>query len=120
MKPIIKILPIALLLYTSVSKGYESDSISNNVLNLGSDQYQLSATNRNKGLLETTKITIGSIYKSHHFRDNNYNETHNGIYENVEGWSLGTYENSSNAQSVFVTYNPSLYRNNSLEVWLPE
>ena len=116
MKLIIKLLPIALLLYTSVSMGYESDSISNKVLNLGSDQYQLSATNRNKGLLETTKITIGSIYKSHHFKDDDYNETHNGIYVNVEGWSLGTYKNSSNAQSVFVTYNPNLYQNNSLEV----
>jgi hypothetical protein len=109
-------LAIALLLYTNVSKGYELDSNSNNVLNLGSSQYNLSATTRNKGLLETTKITLGSIYKSHHFRDNNYNETHDGIYVSVEGWSLGTYQNSSNVKSVFVTYNPSLYRGKSLEV----
>ena len=105
-----------MLLYTNVSKGYGFDSISNNALNLGSNQYNLSATTRNKGLLETTKITLGSIYKSHHFRDNNYNETHDGIYVSVKGWSMGTYQNSSNIQSVFVTYNPSLYRGNSLEV----
>jgi hypothetical protein len=85
MKQIIKMLPIALMLYTNGSKGYEFDSISNNVLNLGSNQYNLSPTTRNKGLLETTKITLGSIYKSHHFRDNNYNETQDGIYVSVEG-----------------------------------
>ena len=34
----------------------------------------------------------------------------------VEGWSVGTYENSGNVQSVFVTYNPNLYRGKSLEV----
>ena len=87
MKLIIKLLPIALLLYISVSKGYEFDGISNNAFSLGSDQYQMSATKRNKGLLETTKITIGSIYKSHHFKNEDYNETHNGIYVNVEGRS---------------------------------
>ena len=115
MKQIIKILPIALLLYTGVSKGYEFDSISSNAVNLGSESHHLSA-DRKKGLLETTKITLGTIYKSHHFNSDDYNETHNGIYMSVEGWSLGTYENSSNAQSVFVTYNPNIYRGNSLEV----
>jgi len=116
MKQIIKILPLALLLYTGVSTGYEFDSISSNAVNLGSNSYHLSDTNRNKGLLETTKITLGTIYKSHHFNNDDYNETHNGIYLSVEGWSLGTYENSGNVQSVFVTYNPNLYRSNSLEV----
>ncbi len=116
MKQAIKIVSVALLLYTGVSKGYEFDSISSNNLNLGSDSYELSVTKREKGLLETTKITLGTIYKSHHFSGDDYNETHNGIYVNVEGWSLGTYENSFNAQSVFVTYNPNLYRRNSLEV----
>ena len=72
--------------------------------------------NKKMGLLETTKISLGTIYKSHHFNDDGYNETHNGIYLSVEGWSVGTYENSGNVDSVFVTYNPTLYRGNSVEV----
>lgn len=116
MKQVTKIVCVALLLYTGVSKGYEFDSISSNNLDLESDSYDLSVTKRKKGLLETTKITLGTIYKSHHFNGDDYNETHNGIYVNVEGWSLGTYENSGNVQSVFVTYNPNLYRGNAVEV----
>ena len=111
-----KMLPIALLLVTGVSKGYEYDSISNNAVNLGSDSYSMSAKSKNRGLLETTKISVGTIYKSHHFNSDDYNETHNGIYLNVEQWSLGTYENSGNVQSIFVTYNPNLYQSKSLEV----
>jgi len=34
----------------------------------------------------------------------------------VEGWSVGTYENSGNVQCTFVTYNPNLYRGHSVEV----
>jgi len=116
MKQVIKILFVALLLNTGVSKGYEFDSIASNSLALESDSYDLSVTKRQKGLLETTKITLGTIYKSHHFKNDDYNESHNGIYVSVEGWSLGTYENSGNVQSVFVTYNPILYRGKSLEV----
>ncbi len=116
MKQIIKVVTVAFLLNTGVCKGYEFDSISSNSLDLGSNQYELSVTKRKKGLLETTKISLGTIYKSHHFDNGDYNETHHGIYLSIEGWSLGTYENSGNAQSVFLTYNPNLYRRNSVEV----
>jgi hypothetical protein len=116
MKLIMKMLPIALLLYTGVSKGYEFDSIAGNVVNFGGDPQPPSATKQKKGILETTKITLGTIYKSHHFNDEDFNETHNGVYLSAAGWSLGTYENSSNAQSTFVTYNPNLYRAKSLEI----
>jgi len=115
-KQVIKILSLTLLLYTGVSKGYEYDSISSNSLGLGSNAYHFSVTEQKKGLLETTKIYLGTIYKSHHFNGDDYNETHNGIYMSVERWSVGTYENSSNVQSVFVTYNRNLYREKSLEV----
>ncbi|MCP4768810.1 MAG: hypothetical protein GY875_21425 [Gammaproteobacteria bacterium] len=116
MKQVIKILSITLLLYTGVSQGYEFDSISGNSLDLGSNAYHFTVTKQKKGLLETTKISLGTIYKSHHFNNDDYNETHNGIYVSVEGWSVGTYENSGNVQSVFVTYNPNLYRGNSVEI----
>jgi len=116
MKQIIKVFCIASLLYTGVSKGYEFDSISTTLLDLGNDPYRLSSAEQEKGLLETTKISLGTIYKSHHFKNDAYNETHYGIYLNVEGWSLGTYRNSGDVQSNFVTYNPNLYRGSSLEV----
>ena len=118
MEKVIKILFVALLLYTGVSKGQEFNSIASNSLDLGSNSYDVLITKEKKGLLETTKIKLGTIYKSHHFNDDdyNYNETHNGIYVSVEGWSVGTYENSGYDQSVFVSYNPNLYRGNSLEV----
>ena len=116
MKQLSKILFIASLLYTGVSQGYEFESTSNNVLNLGSDPYYRSSVKQEQGLLETTRITLGTIYKSHHFKDYDQNETHNGIYVNVKEWSLGTYENSSYTQSVFVTYNPNLYQGKSVEL----
>jgi hypothetical protein len=117
-KHIIKILSVTLMLYTGVSQGYEFDSISSNSLDLGSNAYHIPVTQQKNGLLETTKLFLGTIYKSHHFDDGDYdyNETHNGIYVSVERWSVGTYENSGNVQSSFVTYNPRLYHNNSLEV----
>jgi len=115
-KHIIKILAVTLLLFTGVSKGYEFDSISSNSLDLGSNAYQFSVTKQKHGFLETTEIFLGTIYKSHHFNNEGYNDTHNGIYVSVERWSVGTYENSSYEQSTFVTYNPNLYRGNSLEV----
>ena len=119
MKNIIKLLSITLLLYTGVSKGYEYDSISSSSFDFGSNAYHFPVKEEKTGLLETTKIYLGTIYKSHHFteeEDYDYNETHNGIYVSVEGWSVGTYENSGNVQSTFVTYNPNLYRGNSVEV----
>lgn len=116
MKQLLKVLFIVSLLYTSVSHGYEFESTANNVLVFGSEPYHLSSNKQEQGLLETTRITLGTIYRSHHFRDYDYNETHNGIYVNVKGWSLGTYENSYYAQSGFVTYNPNLYRGKSVEL----
>ena len=107
---------LVLLLCSSASMGQEAYFISSNALKLESDAYPLPAANVRRGLLETTKITVGTIYKSHHFDDENYNESHNGIYLSVENWSIGTYENSGNAQSVFVTYNPNLYQTKTLQV----
>ena len=95
--------------------GQEAYYISSNALQLESDAY-LPAVNVRRGLLETTKITVGTIYKSHHFEDENYNESHNGIYLSVANWSVGTYKNSGNVQSVFVTYNSNLYQTKSLQV----
>ena len=72
-----------------------------------------------KGVLEKTKITLGTIIKSHHFKEYDYqdfNESHNGIYINIDNWSTGTYTNSTNKRSLFVMYNSNLYNNNILKV----
>ena len=116
MKRITKTALLFLLLNTGICHSYEFNSVSSNTLDLGSNHYQLTNSEQKEGFLETTKISLGTIYKSHHFRDNDYNETHNGIYLAIENWSVGTYQNSSDERSVFLTYNPNLYRGHSVEV----
>jgi len=116
MKKIIQFLVIGLLMYASASNAKEGDTITTSALNLDIDPYRVPATTRKRGYLDETRIAIGTILKSHHFNNNNYNETHDGIYLSVENWSLGTYRNSGNVQSTFVTYNPSVYRNRSIQV----
>ena len=64
-------------------------------------------------------MSIGTVLKSYHFAKydyHDYNETHNGVYININKWSAGTYKNSSDVQSTFVTYNPNLYRKELFEV----
>ena len=73
-------------------------------------------TGKQGGYLETRKLSIGTILKSHHFNDENYNETHNGIYLNIEGWSIGTYRNSGNDQSDFITYSSNMYTHRQIEI----
>jgi len=41
---------------------------------------------------------------------------HDGVYININKWSAGTYKNSADVQSMFVTYNPNLYRNESFKI----
>lgn len=79
------------------------------------------ASQSSKKSLENSEIAIGTILKSYHFDKDkydyhDYNENHDGIYFVVNRWSAGTYINSANERSVFVTYNSNLYRNNSIAV----
>ena len=72
------------------------------------------APNLNRGYLEEAEMAIGTILKSFHFSKydyHDYNDSHNGVYININKWSAGTYKNSADVQSTFVTYNPNLYRN---------
>lgn len=74
-----------------------------------------------EGLLEDISIAIGTILKSHHFDKDkydyhDYNESHDGVYLRINDWSAGTYINSADARSVFLTYHASLYRSNSIMV----
>lgn len=73
------------------------------------------------GILEKSEIAIGTILKSYHFDKDrydyhDYNETHDGVYLTVNGWSAGTYINSADNRSVFFTYNSRLYRKNTVSV----
>lgn len=74
-----------------------------------------------KGFLEKNKIGLGTILRSHHFEKDkhdyhDYNETHDGLYLYINRWSAGTFTNSADERSVFVTYNPQLYHNQSFMV----
>lgn len=87
------------------------------------EPYDSSATvsPSSKKALENSDIAIGTILKSYHFDKDkydyhDYNESHDGIYIVVNRWSAGTYINSANERSVFVTYNSNLYRSNSIAV----
>lgn len=104
------------MFYAGVAQGEQSEPITTSALSLDIDPYRVPSSTRQRGYLEETRISIGTILKSHHFNNNDYNETHDGIYLSVSNWSLGTYRNSGNVQSTFVTYNPRLYRSRSLEV----
>ena len=71
------------------------------------------------GYLEETEIAIGTILKSYHFAKydyHDYNESHNGVYINMNRWSVGSYKNSSDVQSTFVTYNSNFYKNELFKV----
>ena len=83
-----------------------------------SAQFQIPLFGDGKGLLETTDIAIGTILTSRHFVDENYNETHNGIYLRIDRWSVGTYRNSVYEQSNFIAYNSEVYRQRQLGVEL--
>ena len=116
MNKIINTLAIVFAFYPGMAMAVQGEQITTAALNLDVEAYQAPSLNRKRGLLETTGMSIGTILKSHHFSDQDYNETHDGIYLSVDKWSFGTYRNSSDVQSTFVTYNPTLYRNRSVEI----
>lgn len=116
LKQIISILVIALSFCAGTCRGEENTQLAVNATNADFNAYRAQVAGRKRGYLETSRFAIGTILKSHHFARNNYNETHNGIYLNIDQWSVGSYLNSGYEQSVFVTYNPQLYANRSVAV----
>ena len=116
MKQIMRAFLIFLSLYTGVSEAKEFVNTSSSAYDIAIDPYQMAALPRKKGFLETRKIVMGTILKSHHFSDQDFNETHNGVYLGIDYWSIGTFRNSGDVQSTFVTYNPKLYSAKSFKV----
>ncbi len=124
MKVSLSILLVAVSLHTVSAEATEVASIST-VEDFTSVGYPnpssltVSASNINGGYLEEAEIAIGIILKSRHFSKYDYldyNDTHDGVYINVDKWSVGTYKNSADNRSVAITYNPSLYRKESLKI----
>ncbi len=107
---------LVLFFYAGVSQGQEFDNFSISALDIETGLFSLPILNDKKGLLETTDLAIGTLLKSHHFNNDGYNESHNGIYLNIENWAVGTYKNSANVQSSFVTYNSKIYNKGQFEV----
>jgi len=116
MKQICYGLMIVLSLYAGTCRGQEYARVSTNALDFEISAYRLPVMSDKQGFLEKSDLSIGTILKSHHFSNRDYNETHNGIYLTVEEWSLGSYTNSGYEQSVFVTYNPRIYGRRSFEM----
>lgn len=107
---------LVLSFYAVVSQGQEIDNLSISALDIETGLFRLPVLNDKKGLLETTNLAIGTLLKSHHFDNDDYNESHNGIYLSIENWAVGTYKNSANVQSSFVTYNSNIYNKRRFEV----
>ena len=110
MKQILHLLVLVFALHAGVSQGQDFDHFSTSDPNLEIDLFRVSILNLKKGYLETAELAIGTILKSHHFNNDGFNQTHNGLYLSVDRWSLGTYKNSSDVQSSFVTYNSKIYK----------
>lgn len=69
-----------------------------------------------KGILEESEMAIGTILNSYHFSSYDYNETHGGLYISMNSWTVGTFMNSVDEQSVMVTYDSKLYGNKSFKI----
>jgi len=125
MKASLSILLIAVSLHIVSAEGTEVASISTvDEFTLRGDLVPsptpvLSASYLKRGYLEEAEMAIGTILKSYHFSKydyHDYNENHNGLYINMNKWSVGTYRNSADVQSTFVTYNPNLYKKASIKI----
>ena len=116
MKAKIFLVLIAMTFHMGTAQALEYDSYSDEFQSIELSQFRIPLLNRGEGLLATSDVAIGTILTSHHFDNEDYNETHNGIYLSIDEWTLGTYKNSGNDQSNFVTYNSEIYRKHQLEV----
>ena len=118
MKPFKYLLLLAISCFAGVSQAQGFNHSSAGTMDIETGVFRMPILTGKKGYLDTTKLALGTILKSHHFNGGDYNETHNGIYLNIEKWSLGTYNNSANVQSNFVTYDSDIYSRRNLKVGL--
>ena len=119
------ILFVALSFNAGAAENGDSEDLSTSALDPAIAPYisPISSSPPERGFLEENTLAIGAIVKSHHFDKDkydyhDYNEYHNGVYLSINRWSTGTYINSADERSVFVTYNPELYQDRSFMVKL--
>ena len=115
MKSVFKLVVILATLHSAPGLGqefpYPSTAVDDDFGNL----IRLSLYGEQEAFLQQKKISIGTILMSHHLGDEAPNETHSGIYFEVDRWSIGTYENSYYRESVFVTYKSEIYSSRVLK-----
>jgi len=128
MKSGLLILFVALLLHAVSAQRVEAGVIPESVVvsmvedaTLASEPYEppqvtVSTTSSTKGILEESEMAIGTILNSYHFSSYDFNETHGGLYISMNQWTVGTFLNSVDEQSVMVTYNSNLYKKESFKV----
>lgn len=121
MKKIWGILLISMSLNAVAGEEHKDAATTVSALNPETEPYDTSnpVLPASRRTLENSDIAIGTILRSYHFDKydyHDYNETHEGLYLTVNSWSAGTYINSADNRSVFVTYNSNLYRKNSIAV----
>ena len=115
MRQAVKIVTVILSLYTSVILGQDLSYQSTTFDNDHNDLIRLSLYGEQEAFLQRKQISFGSILKSHHFSDEPYNDTHGGFYFAVDGWAIGSYENSFYRDSVFFTYDTEIYDSRGLK-----
>ena len=117
MKAIKFLLLLTIMSPMGISQALAYDDKANEFQTGDPAQASLPSADGGKGLLATSEFAIGTILASHHFNtDEDYNETHNGIYLSFNEWSVGSYKNSESKQSTFVTYNAEIYQDRIVEV----
>ncbi len=128
MKASLLILLAALLLLATSTQRVEAGVIPESVVvsmvddaNLASEPYEqqrvtVTTTSSKKGILEESEMAIGTILNSYHFSSYDFNETHGGLYISMNQWTVGTFLNSIDEQSVMVTYNSNLYKKESFKI----
>jgi hypothetical protein len=128
MKASLLVLLVVLLLLATSTQRVEAGVIPESVVvsmvddaNLANEPYEqqqitVSATSSKKGILEESEMAIGTILNSYHFSSYDFNETHGGLYISMNQWTVGTFLNSVDEQSVMVTYNSTLYKKESFKV----
>ena len=115
MKQVLELLVILLTLYSAPGMAQEFPYTPASVDDEFGNLIRLSLYGEQEAYLQRKQISMGTILKSVHFSDEEFNESHTGIYFEVDNWSVGTYENSYYRDSAFVTYNSEFYNSRGLK-----
>ena len=114
-----KLLLVLLSIFAGVSHAEEIAALAPGLSTVESNAERLPASTYQTADRPRARISIGTILRSYHYGkydEYDINESHNGLYFNINNWSTGTFTNSLDEQSVFVTHNTRLYRDRNFVV----